>query len=62
MNPPPRDFTNAAWRRSVRPRQIFDSIRDGVPGTAMPSWKGSLDDADIRALVAYVMSVGETRR
>jgi hypothetical protein len=36
---------------------VFYVIREGVHGTAMPSWKALPDDA-IWDLVAYVLSVG----
>ncbi len=36
----------------------FETIRDGVPGTAMPSWEDQgLTEADIEALTDYVMEV-----
>jgi len=53
---PPRDFTDAAWRRSVTPGQVFTRVRDGVPGTAMPSWR-SLGDEGVGDLTAYVLSL-----
>ena len=56
----PRDFTSAAWQRQVTPRTIFFAIREGVPGTAMPSWK-SLGESEAWDLVAFLLSVGERR-
>jgi mono/diheme cytochrome c family protein len=55
--PPPADLTSAGWRRGADPRRVHDIIRDGKPGTSMPSWH-ALDEADIWALVAYVLSLG----
>lgn len=57
-NPPP-DFTNWAWQQKMTPRHIFFAIREGVPGTAMPKWKATLDVRQTWDLVAYVRSVGE---
>lgn len=54
---PPRDFTNEAWRESTSPRRVFRAIRDGLPGTPMPSWRALGDDALID-LTAYVLSLG----
>lgn len=54
----PRDFTAPAWRRRASPRQVYAVIRDGVPGTGMPTWRG-LDEAETWDLVAYVLSVAE---
>jgi mono/diheme cytochrome c family protein len=58
---PPRDFTNAAWRRSTSPVQVFRAIRDGFPGTAMPSWR-YLGDEPLADLTAYVLSFGTENR
>jgi mono/diheme cytochrome c family protein len=57
---PPRDFTSSAWRLSVTPPKVFQSIRDGLPGTAMPSWKALGDDAVVD-LTAYVLSLAPQR-
>ena len=54
---PPRDFTDAAWRRSTSPRRVYFAIREGLHGTPMPAWK-ALDDGDVWDLVADVLSVG----
>jgi mono/diheme cytochrome c family protein len=54
---PPRDFTDQAWRQSVTPEQVFARIRDGVPGTAMPTWR-TLGDQTMADLTAYVISLG----
>jgi mono/diheme cytochrome c family protein len=56
----PRDFTNAAWRRSTSAARVFRAIRDGLPGTAMPSWRYLGDDRLID-LTAYVLSMESTR-
>jgi mono/diheme cytochrome c family protein len=53
---PPRDFTDQAWRQSVTPRGVFEKIRDGVPGTAMPAWR-ALGDETVADLTAYVLAV-----
>lgn len=54
----PRNFTSAAWRLGVTPRRVFFAVREGVAGTAMPSWK-ALDEAEAWDLVAFLLSVGE---
>jgi high-affinity iron transporter len=56
----PADFTSPAWRRQVSPRRVFYTIREGVHGTAMPSWK-ALDESDAWDLAAYVLSVAGER-
>lgn len=56
----PPDFASASWRASMTPSRVFAIIRDGKPGTSMPSWR-SLDDGAIADLTAYVWSVGAAR-
>jgi mono/diheme cytochrome c family protein len=55
---PPRDFTNSAWQHSTSARRVYRAIRDGVPGTPMPSWRALGDDALVD-LAAYVTSIRE---
>jgi cytochrome c oxidase cbb3-type subunit III len=54
---PPRDLTDAVWRRSTSPRRVYFAIREGVHGTPMPAWK-ALDEDATWDLVAYVLSIG----
>jgi mono/diheme cytochrome c family protein len=54
---PPADFTDPYWRRRATPRRVFFAIRQGVRGTAMPSWS-SLGEDETWDLVAYVLSLG----
>jgi mono/diheme cytochrome c family protein len=58
LSAPPQDFTNPAWRRGTTPGQVFTVIRQGKPGTSMPSW-GFLSEADTWNLVAYLLSVSQ---
>jgi mono/diheme cytochrome c family protein len=53
----PPDFLFNDVRDGSTVKDIFLTIASGVGGTAMPSWKGSLPDADIWALAHYVRSV-----
>lgn len=56
----PPDFTRAELR-SVRPghrlEDLYRVIASGVGGTAMPTWKGSLPEEDLWALVHFVDSL-----
>jgi mono/diheme cytochrome c family protein len=54
----PRDFTSRDWRASTSPRRVFFAIREGLHGTAMPSWK-ALSEQDGWSLTAHVLSLGE---
>ncbi len=60
LTPPPRDFTDPAWRAGITARHAYFAIREGVRGTAMPSWK-SLSEQDDWALVAYVLSLAPSK-
>jgi mono/diheme cytochrome c family protein len=44
----------------VTPQQVFRSIRDGVPGTAMPGWRTLGDDA-LANLTAYLLTLESER-
>jgi mono/diheme cytochrome c family protein len=56
---PPANFTDPAWRRGATPRRVYFAIREGVHGTAMPSWRWLRED-ETWDLVAYVLSIGAT--
>jgi high-affinity iron transporter len=56
----PRDFTDPAWALRSSPRAVYFAIREGVRGTAMPSWR-SLEAAETWDLVAFLLSVGEAQ-
>jgi mono/diheme cytochrome c family protein len=50
----PTDFLFHPIKTGTEPLTLFRTVAAGVGGTAMPTWKGSLKDADIWALVHYV--------
>ena len=52
----PRDFTDRSWRERTSPRHVYHAIREGVSGTAMPSWR-SLSEEQSWDLVAWVLSL-----
>ncbi|MFB6373467.1 MAG: cytochrome c, partial [Bradymonadaceae bacterium] len=61
METKPRDFTSGHFKfastiAGLPPTDgdLFRTIAQGVPGTAMPAWGNRLDDDEIWALVAYV--------
>jgi mono/diheme cytochrome c family protein len=60
----PPDFTRSDLR-SIRSgheaEDLYRVIASGVGGTAMPSWKGSLPEEDLWALVHYVATLVDTR-
>ncbi|HID21504.1 MAG TPA: cytochrome c [Planctomycetaceae bacterium] len=61
MNPRPRDYRKGIFKfTSTKPGlkparvDLARTIRQGIPGTYMPSFEGDLSDEDIDALVEYV--------
>lgn len=58
LDPPPRDYTDPAWRERATPSSVFVAIRHGVPSTAMPAWS-VLSEDECWDLAAYVLSVSE---
>jgi high-affinity iron transporter len=57
LEKPPVDFTDRAWRRRATPARVAAAIRDGVRGTPMPAWKGTLAAQEIDDLAAYLLAV-----
>jgi len=61
MLPRPRNFTGAIYKiRTTASGQlptdadVMRAIDDGLPGSAMPAWKGRLSDAERRNVMAYL--------
>jgi putative heme-binding domain-containing protein len=50
------DLTTGEYRMGNKDPDLFRTIRNGIPGTEMPSERGS--DAEVWKLVAYVRRVG----
>ena len=57
LSPPPRNFTDPDWQDRTDARRIYYAIAEGLRGTAMPSWKPTLNEGEIWSLVAYVRSL-----
>jgi DMSO reductase family type II enzyme heme b subunit len=58
MDPRPRDFSLSLYKYKSSPgtlpprdEDLFDSIKWGLPGSAMPGWESLLSDEQIRSLV-----------
>jgi cytochrome c oxidase cbb3-type subunit 3 len=54
LEPHPRDLTSDEEMRGMTRERLLHSIREGLPNTSMPAWKGVLSDAEIEAVAAYV--------
>jgi mono/diheme cytochrome c family protein len=57
----PPDFTFNALRAGDGVGDIYRTIASGIGGTAMPTWKNVLPEADLWALAHYVRSLVELR-
>ncbi|MBF0160995.1 MAG: c-type cytochrome [Magnetococcales bacterium] len=51
LDPKPRDLTQL---KGMKRRQLAERIRTGLPGTAMPAWRGILDDGQIDDVIHYL--------
>jgi mono/diheme cytochrome c family protein len=60
LNPKPRNFLKDKFKFGESLGEIQKTIGDGVPKSAMPSWKESLGDTDIQALATYVKFLRST--
>jgi len=66
MYPAPRDFTLGLFKFKTTDADsefptdadLRNTIRDGLPGTAMPAWKSILTDAEIDALIEQIKVFG----
>jgi cytochrome c oxidase cbb3-type subunit 3 len=54
QGPGPGDLTDDDWTHGDRPEQILKVIAEGVPGTTMAGWRSAFDEAQLRALTAYM--------
>ncbi|HEY2731442.1 MAG TPA: cytochrome c [Polyangia bacterium] len=57
----PTDFTYNPLRAGEAVDDIYRTIASGIGGTAMPTWKNVLPEADLWALAHYVRSLVELR-
>ena len=60
----PGDLADAARMREHTDQYLFDIIKNGgapLGRPGMPAFGGSLSDDDLRALVAYLRTLGEKR-
>ncbi|MDO8644860.1 MAG: cytochrome C oxidase subunit IV family protein [bacterium] len=56
LKPVPRDFSSGYWKFGGTPVQVFKTVTEGSPGTAMAGYSG-LSVQDRFALVHYVRSI-----
>ncbi|MFQ5560006.1 MAG: c-type cytochrome [Nitrospinota bacterium] len=56
LKSPPRNFTDPRVKETLSEEQMFYSIRDGIFGTAMVSWKKEVSNEDILDIISYIRS------
>ncbi len=64
LDPFPRDLTKAAFMNNKTDERILTSLKEGVPGTSMPAWKGVFTEEQLRGVMNYLYQtfVREPRR
>lgn len=58
LQPPPATFSDSEWKYGGDLSSVKNTINNGVPGTAMIPWKGTLTDAEIDAVARHVIAFG----
>lgn len=58
LDRPARSFRDGGFSYGNTPEALFRTISMGIPGTPMPGFDLSLDEAQRRALAEYVISLG----
>lgn len=56
------DLTDDQWMRQPTDEMIFNTIRNGRPGTMMSPFKSDMSDEQIWYLVAYIRDLGRKRK
>jgi mono/diheme cytochrome c family protein len=51
---PNMSFADGVWKHGSTLKEVTNTITNGVPGTAMISWKSQLSPEEIAALAKYV--------
>jgi mono/diheme cytochrome c family protein len=59
---PQMNFADGKWAHGTTPRQLAKVITDGVPATAMMSFKERLSDQEILALAKYVLAFDKSHK
>ena len=56
------DLTDDQWLRQPTDEMLFNTIRNGRPGTMMSPFRSDMDDEQIWYLVAYIRDLGAKRK
>lgn len=52
------NLTDREWKYGSSDEQLFETISRGRPG-GMPNWGNTLNEKQIRNVIAYIRSIGE---
>jgi mono/diheme cytochrome c family protein len=59
LQPVPANFTDSEWKYGGDLAAVKKTIENGVPGTAMIAWKGTLSDAEIEAVANHEIAFSQ---
>jgi high-affinity iron transporter len=59
LQPPPAAFTDGEWKYGGDLESVRNTIINGIPGTAMIAWKGTLTDAEIDAVAKHEIAFSQ---
>lgn len=54
FGPPPGNLSDSTWKYGDQPASVLKVLSKGVPNSAMPAWKGTLSDEQLRAVAGYI--------
>lgn len=57
LTPRPADLTTGMVQRKSE-KELLEIIREGKPGTSMPSWKKDISDQHIHDVLAFLRELG----
>lgn len=60
FDPPPADLKAPATQKKTD-EELLNTIRNGHPNTAMGTWKYALSEEEMREVLAYIRTLGETK-
>jgi high-affinity iron transporter len=61
LKPPPTNFTEPTYWKTHQPETVKAAIENGIPNTAMLSFKTGLSLADIDDVVAYLKTLAPSQ-
>ncbi len=56
------NFTDPKWQAAHQDKELLNAIENGVPGTAMVSFKDKLSQQEIAVVLKYIRSLGAPKK